>query len=707
MSLRPAIERTKRGSMMLHQVVDNARGAAAGMARIEELADADISQVRESVEAFEVVEEATAPLRAFLNCWHALLWLPPVADAVPASADRPARAKAVKAAEQERKSAINAWLDGLCGDPVALAGGAKPKGNAVTVRAVGALLTTLREIAERQKLLHWQPAFPGVWNEWKGMDARGGFDAVIGNPPWVRQESLAGIKDVLKERYETYEGKSDLYTFFLEQALNLVRPGGRVGFVVPNKFFKAEYGEPLRQFLDTKTWIESIVDFGHNRDLFPDADVFPCVLVTRRPAAAEVRPENAAVAIIPGDRVAQDRLTMTVSELKFPFPLRSFDKSGWVLEPPSVRSLLERVQRTNHTLVDYAGVRPYRGLLTGFNEAFIVNTATRDRLVKADTGSTGLFHPLLRGQDIERWTADWQDLWMITVKSSGDHAWPWSNEKDLKAAERIFADTYPSLHKHMAGHALKLKNREDQGRFWWELRSCAYYGSFDKPKILYQEIQFYPAYSIDTTGLYLNNKGFMIASSDPFLLAALNSPLLWWFGWRHFAHMKDEALTPAGYKMENLPIARPNQQQSERAADLTERLAATHRARHEAGRALGDWLRVEWGLANPPAALEAPFALSADAFADALRKVLPKKQKLGVADVAAIKKAHAGTVSPIATRLNEAAAQERELSAIVNAAYGITPEEEALIWRTAPPRMPIASPVPASATEDAPPRVAA
>jgi hypothetical protein len=217
-------------------------------------------------------------------------------------------------------------------------------------------------------------------------------------------------------------------------------------------------------------------------------------------------------------------------------------------------------------------------------------------------------------------------------------------------------------------------------------------------KIVYQEIQFYPAYCIDTTGLYLNNKGFMIASSDLFLLAALNSPLLWWFGWRHFAHMKDEALTPAGYKMELLPIARPNQQQSDRAADLTVRLAATHRARHEAARALGDWLRVEWGLANPPAALEAPFALSADAFAEALRKVLPKKQKLSVAGVAAIKQAHAETVAPVATRLNEAVALERELSAVVNAAYGITPEEEALVWRTAPPRMPILPPtLPASA----------
>jgi hypothetical protein len=191
----------------------------------------------------------------------------------------------------------------------------------------------------------------------------------------------------------------------------------------------------------------------------------------------------------------------------------------------------------------------------------------------------------------------------------------------------------------------------------------------------------------------------MIGSTDPFLLAALNSPLLWWLSWRHLPHGKDDALRPRGFKMESLPIARPNSEQSERSADLTARLASTHRARHDAGHALRDWLRVEWGLPHPPAALEAPFTLSADAFADSLRKALPRKQKLSVADVAAIKQAHAETIAPVMSRLDEAARLERELSAVVNAAYGLTPEEEALIWRTAPPRMPIAAPMPAE--EDA------
>jgi hypothetical protein len=118
---------------------------------------------------------------------------------------------------------------------------------------------------------------------------------------------------------------------------------------------------------------------------------------------------------------------------------------------------------------------------------------------------------------------------------------------------------------------------------------------------------------------------------------------------------------------------------------------------------VADWLRVEWGLAAPPAALASPFALSADAFADALRKVLPKKRKLSVAEVAAVKAAHAGTVAPITARLSEAARLERDLSAVVNAAYGLTPEEEALVWRTAPPRMPISPPEVAGTADDAPP----
>jgi Eco57I restriction-modification methylase/TaqI-like C-terminal specificity domain len=662
------------------------------MAHIEELADADIAQVRESVKTFEIVEEATAPLRAFLDCWHALLWLPPAADLIPPGGHRKERAAKIKQKEQERRQTINAWLDGGYGDPVELAGGAVPKGVPNTARQIAALLDELRAIARRQHLLHWQPAFPGVWAGWSGIDVRGGFDAVIGNPPWVRQESLHAMKNVLKERYRTYEGKADLCTFFLEQALRLVRPGGRVGFVLPNKFFKTDYGEPLREFLGANAWIEQVVDFGHNRDLFPEPDVFPCVLAARRPEPAEEAPTDATVAVIPGDRADQDRLSSIVADLRFPMPLRSFNRSGWVLEPPDVRALMERIGKQNGTLLALVGRNLYRGVLTGFNDAFVVDTSKRDQLVSEDPASAHLFKRFLRGQDIERWASDWCGHWMIFIRHGTD------------------IDRFPAMRAHLSQFRKSLEPRPSDwkgndwpgrkpGQYrWWEIQdSIAYFAFFEQPKIIYQEIQFYPAYNLDASGFYLNNKGFMIPASDSFLLAALNSPLLWWFGWRHFAHMKDEALTPQGFRMETLPIARPNQEQAERAEAITGKLAAIHRQRHQARHALADWLRVEWNLARPPTDLLAPFELSADGFAEVLRKALPKQRKLTIAEVAAIKDAPAETVAPIAAKLAEAERLERQLSAVVNAAYRLTPEEEALVWRTAPPRMPISPPGPTAA----------
>jgi hypothetical protein len=686
-------ELQKRGSMFLYSAVESARGAAAGMARIEDLADADLSQVMESKQIFETVEEATAPLRAFFDCWHALLWLPPAGASIPSG---PAKRAAVKQAAAMRKGMIDMWLDGLCGDPVALAAGeAAPidqPSRPGSGKALGEFLAELRAIAQRERLFHWQPAFPGVWREWQEFEARGGFDAVVGNPPWVRQETIAAKKPVLKDHYKTYEGKADLSTFFLEQAQRLVRPGGRVAFVLPNKFFKADYGEPLRTFLAEETWIESVVDFGHNRDLFPDADVFPCVLVTRRPDPAADPVADAAVAVIPGDRVPQENLPALLKTLQFPMPRISFAREGWVLEPPEVRSLLRRVAEENAPLTDYSAQRPFRGILTGLNEAYLVDNIKYNELTTKDPSSRSLFRPLLRGGDIERWASPDASTWLLTLRSSGDYKWPWASEQDDLKAESIFKVTYPALHGHMNGFREKLVHREDQGRYWWELRPCAYYGAFEQPKIIYQEIQYYPAYALESDGHYLNNKGFMIASADPFLLAALNSPLLWWYGWRHFPHMKDEALTPATFKMERLPIARPSAQQAEEAAILTARLAATHRRKHVAASAIADWLRIEWGIAAPPVTLSAPFALSANGFAESLRANLPKKRKLTVAEIAAIKDSHAQMIAPVAEQLNEAAQLERDLSAIVNSAYGLTPEEETLMWRTAPPRMPITPP---------------
>ena len=104
----------------------------------------------------------------------------------------------------------------------------------------------------------------------------------------------------------------------------------------------------------------------------------------------------------------------------------------------------------------------------------------------------------------------------------------------------------------------KLRKRSDQGRFWWELRSCAYYDHSERPKLIYQVIQFHPAYGLDRTGYFLNDKGLFLGGDDPWLVAAPNSPAMWWHNWRYLVHMKDEALDPSGDKIVHVPIPRPN-----------------------------------------------------------------------------------------------------------------------------------------------------
>ena len=141
---------------------------------------------------------------------------------------------------------------------------------------------------------------------------------------------------------------------------------------------------------------------------------------------------------------------------------------------------------------------------------------------------------------------------MIALKSSNDFAWPWA---DLSgAAELRFAAEYPGIYSHLKPLETELNHRQDKGRFWWELRSCGYPEEFNKPRIIYQEIQFHPSYAFEDSGRLSNNKTFFLPVGDPYLIGVLNSPLLWWHNWRFLPHMKDEALTPMTFLMELLPV---------------------------------------------------------------------------------------------------------------------------------------------------------
>ena len=189
--------------------------------------------------------------------------------------------------------------------------------------------------------------------------------------------------------------------------------------------------------------------------------------------------------------------------------------------------------------------------------------------------------------------------------------------------------------------------------------------------------------------MFGNDKTFFIPVDDLYLLGVLNAPLMWWHNWRYFGHMKDEALNPARFKMELLPIARPSDEIRAEVETTTERLIDITKAKQESTHMLLDWLRMEYGLDKPGRMLQAPFGLDSDAFVAEVKKRRGKKQALSAAGLRALRDEYTATIEPMRRTLSEAAGLERRLSDLVNAAYGLTPEEVELLWRTAPPRMPV------------------
>jgi hypothetical protein len=331
--------------------------------------------------------------------------------------------------------------------------------------------------------------------------------------------------------------------------------------------------------------------------------------------------------------------------------------------------------------------------VTGCNDAFVVDTATKNMLVAAHPKCAEIIRPFLRGQDVCRWAAEWDGLWMIFTRRG------------------IEIEQYPSIHQHLQRYRESLEPKPDDwsGRTWsgrkagtykwFEIQdSVEYWQEFAKPKIVYQEIQFHPCYALDVSGQLGNNKTFFVAKGDLYLLAVLNSPLMWWHNWRYLPHMKDEALSPVGRLMELLPIARPPDAIRCRVENAVRRLIEITSREQSTGRDLLDWLRVEHGIEKPSMKLQSPTTLDSDAFVAEVKKLRGKKNPLSAPALKNLREEYSRTVEPSRALAAEALTLEHEVSGLVNDAYGLTPDEVKLMWQTAPPRMPVsvrsASPTP-------------
>ena len=400
---------------------------------------------------------------------------------------------------------------------------------------------------------------------------QGGFDITIGNPPYVRHEAIKEQKPQLSKQFGSfYCGTADLYTYFYKKGLDELRPGGHLCFIAPNKFMRAGYGKNTRVLLTTEATPKVVIDFG-DLPIF-DATTYPSILLLEKgkkspspqsppikggeifkvpsPLVGEGRGEGGVGTFLAAtftDPTQLERIEETLATVGFTMPISALRAEGWNLEKPEVLALMEKLRKAGKPLGEYVQGKFYYGIKTGLNEAFVIDDAVRERLIAEDPKSEELIKPWLRGRDIRKWKAEWAGLYLIAIASSANREWPWSNEKAEAKARPLFDKAYPAIHRHLSQFEDKLRKRDDQGKFWWELRSCAYYEEFKRPKIVYQVFQVTPCFLLDNSGMLTNNASYIIPQGDEYLLAYLNSSLGWFMIKRYCASIQNGYQLMADY----------------------------------------------------------------------------------------------------------------------------------------------------------------
>jgi type I restriction-modification system DNA methylase subunit len=423
----------------------------------------------------------------------------------------------------------------------------------------------------------------------------GGFDVILGNPPYVRQELFTNLKPYLQQHYDAYHGVADLYVYFYELGLNkLLRTGGRLGYISSSSFFKTSSGEPLRRLLRQQGQIETLVDFG-DWQVFEGVTTYPAIVVLQKIAPDDSRAVNflQLTAAVP-DLVAmfeESRQTLNLAQLSGGEGVALGDASEWQLEGVEAAALRDKLmggKEKGHPSLKQAVGSPLYGIKTGLNEAFVIDRATRDKLVYADPASEPLFKPFLEGKDIKRWQVESEDRWLIFTQRGTDiEKYP-----VLKAYLEQFRT---QLEPKPEGWEPKSPAPEDKwpGRKggiykWFEIQDPVAYASiFGKTKIIYGHFARDSLFSIDTAGLHCNDKGYVIASDSQSLLAILNSKAMWFLIMGKCPDVRGGYFEQRAQYIETLPIPAATEQQQSELSHLSIACAQAAKARLAAQRGFG------------------------------------------------------------------------------------------------------------------------
>jgi type I restriction-modification system DNA methylase subunit len=548
-----------------------------------------------------------------------------------------------------------------------------------SIPAIDRIVDNAQAIAGRKELrfFHWELLFPEIFFDADGKrKPEPGFDAVVGNPPYVRYQNFGiNLKKYFESHFQGYDSSADLFLYFFEQGIRSLKSERRLGFITSGTYMNSSGAKEFRQFISQAAAFDTFVDFGEIQP-FRGVDLPTNVTVAILTKSKE---RKIFRTLLLQGRRAPESLAKAMSEYGFDTLPDITAADEWRFQPKAMSLLFQKVMLNRSPLLEAVDRHIYYGILTGRNEAFYVDEQTRQKLIQEHVSSLEILKPILRGQHLRSWyQMDFSDYVIF-------------------ARQGIDIEKYPAVKEHLNRYRESLEPRPENWKGSWNGRtsgnykwyewhdSVAYHTEFLKPKILGPDIAKFPRFSWDASGQYCNDKGFFIVPSSISLLAILNSRLTWF--------VLSQIATPLAIRqglwryqakiqfVERLPIPELTADQESRLAEYAEQITALARGRytlHESMRR-----RISTDLAGGGklnTALEEWWTLEAGDFNAEIKKAFKRPIPLAERDeweryISDQKAKHAALTSQIVTL-------ETALNAVVYQAFNLTPEEIHLIERT-------------------------
>jgi hypothetical protein len=419
------------------------------------------------------------------------------------------------------------------------------------------------------KAFDWSKSFKAVY------DSNEGFDIIIGNPPYIRQELLKDYKKYLEKNYKSYHGSADIYVYFIEQSLKNTHRNGYVGIISSNKWTKSNYGHNLRSLLRERKILQ-FIDFG-DLAVFEDASTYPCILLVKN----EVAVYN-SIRILKASNLDISDIENNIAKFGFTLNQDSLGNEEWNFEDTMFEEIYSKIRTHGIPFKEFCPEKINFGIKTGLDEVFVIDERKKRNLEQRHASSELIIKPFLIGKQIKRYYYEWDEKYIILTKKGID------------------IENYPAIYEYLKEFKESLVKRtdiKDKSR-WFELRPCSYYEDFLKPKIILAHFGKRPQFAFDSDGFYVNPKSYIIPNDNMYLLGILNSSAIAFYSQSICPYMRGKFYEFGKQYVNKFPIPNPDKDMQEEISQDVIKIIDLHSKRLAIQRRFINRLISEFGLVN-------------------------------------------------------------------------------------------------------------